>query len=151
VKSISNRNFTDGIKEGWINVKIFLSNTPEPVTGVTGLSYNEVNTKTALYGGGNEPIGYAVGNYEYDGEITLYENEVTALQKIAQNQGDVAGSITSILPFDIIITIDKTGTAEIKRHVLKNVVFQSNGRQLTQGDGAILVTIPLLFSKILWV
>jgi hypothetical protein len=133
-------------------VKIFLSSSTKPLIGVKALSYTETNTKTAEYGIGSQPIGYSSGRYEYDGSITLYHNEVEALQQIALAQGDVQGSITSILPFDIIIIIGKTGSTTTKKHILKNCVFQSNGRTLAEGDGAAFtVEIPILFSHILWV
>jgi hypothetical protein len=153
MKSISNVNYTDGIKESWVNVKIFLSNSTKPIVGVKGLSYTETNSKVAEYGIGSQPIGYSSGRYEYDGSINLYLNEVEALQTVAFQQGDPQGSITTILPFDVIITIGKTGsTTPPKTQVLKNVVFQSNGRTLAEGDGAaISVEIPILFSHILWV
>lgn len=151
MKSISNKNFTQGLVEGWINAKIFLASSTTPITGVMGLKYTETNNKEAVYGIGNQPIGFSISNYEYDGEITLLLSEVQALQLVAVAQGDSAGSITSILPFEIFIIIDKIGSTSIQKNILNNCVFQSNGIELSQGEGVITVTIPIMFSSIQWV
>jgi hypothetical protein len=151
MKSVSNQNFTNGIKQGYVNVKIFLAQTPKPIVGVTALSYEEVVDTEALYGIGNQPIGFGYGNYSYTGSIDLYHDEVESLQLIALAQGDNSGSITSILPFDIIVIISKFDSSTVSKHVLKNCIFQSNGRTLASGDASIKVSIPFMFSHINWI
>ena len=150
-QQLNNTVFIDGLTQGWATVKVNFAGSVNPITGITGISYTETNTKEAIYGYSNQPLGYSIGNYSYTGTISLFQFELETLQQIAIANGDSAGSITTILPFDLIITQNKFGSLTTTRQILKNVVFNNNGRAIKQGDGTIITDIDICFSGVQWI
>ena len=117
-QQLNNTVFIDGLTQGWATVKVNFAGSVNPITGITGISYTETNTKEAIYGYSNQPLGYSIGNYSYTGTISLFQFELETLQQIAIANGDSAGSITTILPFDLIITQNKFGSLTTTRQIL---------------------------------
>lgn len=150
MKSIQNiQPNINGFQFGWSSIVVNIGSLV-PVLGVTQISYKETTNFENLYGAGNGVVGRGVGNYTYEASITLYKEELRALQSAArvQNPLNIANSIQGILPFDMIISYQKLDNSSVTVDILKNVQFMENGVDSSQGDTSITVTIPLIISHI---
>lgn len=109
------------------------------ISGITGVKYSEKMEKEALYGKGDRAIGIQHGNRSYQGEVTLHQSEVEALE-----QSSTTGSILD-LNFDMIICYgnpSKGDTMVTER--LINCEFTESPRELKQGDKKQEITLPII-------
>jgi hypothetical protein len=114
------------------------------VEGMTELSYNDNTEKENVYGAGSKPIGRSEGNYSAKCSITLFKEEVVALQA-ALGPGK---SLSDIEPFDINVHYEYQGFVYIDR--VRNCEFAGNGTEVKQNDKTISYKYDLLVSHIEW-
>jgi hypothetical protein len=114
------------------------------VTGITAISYSDSQEMEDNYGAGNRPVSRGYGAKESEGSITLYAEEVEALQ-----DAEETGDIMDIPEFDIVVSYLPEGGV-IRQHTLHNCRFKGNGRDTSQGDTSIPVEIELQVSHITW-
>lgn len=127
---------------GWN--KITLTIFGRDVEAITELSYTDEQEKENEYGAGKFPIGQSEGNYKATGSITLYSEEIVAMQRSIPK----GMRIQDIPPFDVPVEYEYNGT--LIKDVLRNVSFKNNGREPKQGDGKITHKMDLLVSHIDW-
>ena len=139
----------NGFNYNWANISILLGSVL-PVIGVTEISYKEKADITPAYGFGNTPIAYSVKNLTYEGSITLYKDELPALQNAAriQNPLNTTGSISGILPFTVVVSMISPDGVKTTTDTILDVMFLENGVETKQGDGEIMVKIPFICSEI---
>jgi hypothetical protein len=141
--------FINGYEFSWGNISMLISGTP--MIGVTAINYSETADVQKLYGQGRSTIAYGVANYEAEASITVLASEILALQTASRIQGNTDGNIMGLLPFDIVISyIPSEGQGIAKFDILKNCVFTSNERGMSQGDPSIEVSLDIVLSHIEW-
>lgn len=130
----------NGINYSWGNVTMTLFGVP--VVGITKIEYKRKQKKDNNYGAGYQPVSRAYGNYEYEGSIEIYTDELKRIIAAAPGR-----DILSIPPFDIQVTYGGTGVV-VDKDVLKSCEFTEEGLSAAQGDTKLLVTLPLIIGGI---
>ena len=126
----------------WADIVLVIAGVP--VTGITGIEYKDDQDIVAKYGAGRYPVGFAKGRITSTGKITLYQEEVEAMQRQS-----LTGRLQDIAPFDIIVSyLPDTGIVSIDK--LRNCMFKNNGRGWKEGDTGQEVEIDLVMSHIQW-
>jgi hypothetical protein len=131
-----------GKMAGWNNVTANLLG--RDVEGITTLAYDDSTEKENVYGAGNMPVGRGEGNYAAKASITLYKEEIVALQR-SLGPGK---RLQDIAPFDINVHYEYQGFMYKDR--IRNCEFTSNGVDVKQNDKTIATQFDLLPSHIDW-
>jgi hypothetical protein len=127
---------------GWNNLTFrFLNRNLE---GIVELEYNDNLEMDYEPGAGRMPVGYTEGNYKATASVTLFSEEMVALQASIPK----GMRIQDIPPFPGISQYDRNGY--IQTDVLQNCKFKDNGRIIKQGDGKIVHKCTLILSHIDW-
>lgn len=130
----------NGQMYGWADVKVNIGSTL--LTGITAVSYSESQTIDKVYGAGRYPIGYGKGRIEPSASLTLYQEELIALQKAAPN-----GRLQDLAPFDIVVSyLPEDGV--IVTDVIKGCKFNENKREVAEGDTSVKVECELTCMQI---
>lgn len=141
--------YINGYEFGWGNIQMIINGVA--LTGITAINYNETADVQAVYGAGRQMIGYGVGNYTVEADITILASEVIALQDAARAQGISDGNIMGLTPFDIIISyIPSEGQGTPVYDILKNCVFTKNERAMSQADPSLEIGIDIMASHVVW-
>ena len=134
--------FVNGKLYDWADIVLVIAGVP--VTGITGIEYKDDQDIVTKYGAGRYPVGFAKGSITSTGKITLYQEEVEAMQRQS-----LTGRLQDIAPFDIIVSyLPDTGIVSIDK--LRNCMFKNNGRGWKEGDTGQEVEIDLVMSHIQW-
>ena len=72
----------NGMEYCWADISVLIAGTP--VTGITGIEYNDDEEVTDIYGAGRYPVARSKGRITCTGKITLLSTEINALVKKAQ-------------------------------------------------------------------
>lgn len=132
----------NGMLYSWADIVATIGGVP--LTGITAIEYGDSQEVTNKYGAGRHPIGRAKGRITPTAKITLYQEEVEALQTQAPN-----GRIQDLAPFDITITyLPDSGI--VKTDKIRNVQFSGNSRKWKEGDTGQEVELELIPSHIEW-
>lgn len=131
-----------GKMAGWNSVSVTMLG--RTIEGITQLAYNDSQETENAYGRGGKPIGRAVGNYTATASITLYKEEVIALQLAIGPRKN----IMDIEPFDISVLYEYQGM--IYKDVIRNCQFTNNGVDVKQNDKTIATQYTLLPSHVDW-
>ena len=132
----------NGMLYSWADIVAAISGVP--VTGITGVEYGDEQDVVNKYGAGRHPVGRAKGRITPSAKITLYQEEVEALQRQAPN-----GRLQDIAPFDITVTyIPDSGIVTVDK--IRNCQFKANSRKWKEGDTGQEVELELVTSHIEW-
>ena len=131
-----------GKMAGWNNVTTTMMG--RDVEGITELAYDDSEEKENAYGAGKMPIGRGSGNYAAKCSITLYLEEVVALQ---QSLGP-GKRLADIAPFDIAVSYEYQGL--IYKDRIRNCEFTNHSREVKQNDKTIAIKFDLIVSHIDW-
>jgi len=132
----------NGEMYAWADIRCFIGGTL--VQGISAINYEDKQSIEKKYGMGRKPIGYGKGNIEPSGTLTLYQEEVVALEAAAPN-----GRLQDLPAFDIVVNyLPENGI--LVSDVLKGCKFTNNKRQPKQGDTAIEVELELNVMDILY-
>ena len=113
--------------------------------GISSIEYEEKQDKQDNFGAGRRPVNRGYGNIKATAKITLFQEEVLALEALVP--GD--GTIQDLPTFDIIVMYMSNPSLPIK-DVIKNCQFTNNVRTLKQNDMNVEVAFELITSHILW-
>lgn len=127
---------------GWNNMTARLLN--RNLEGIVELTYNDNVDMENEHGAGRYPLGQSESNYSATCSITLFSEEMVALQASIPP----GSRIQDIPPFPIIVEYDRNGF--IQKDVIQNCKFKNNGREVKQGDGKIVWKCDILTSHIDW-
>lgn len=130
----------NGINYSYANISLVLFGVP--VVGITKIDYKRKQKKDNNYGAGSQPVSRGYGNYEYDGSIEIYTDELKRIIAAAPSR-----DILTIPPFDIQVVFSGRGLAPDK-DVLRSCEFTEEGLAAAQGDTKLLVTLPLIIGAI---
>lgn len=132
-----------GTMTGWNSITTNMLG--RDVEGITTLAYDDNVPKENVYGAGGMPIGRSRGNYEAKASITLYKEEVDAIQAALP-----AGKrLQDIAAFDVVVEYVRE-TGQIVRDIIYNVEFTNQGVDVKQADGTIATQYTLIVSHIDW-
>jgi len=132
----------NGMLYSWADIVLAINGVP--VTGITAIEYGDSQDVVNKYGAGRHPVGRAKGRITPSAKITMYQEEVEAIQSQAPN-----GRIQDIAPFDITVTyLPDSGI--IKTDKIRNVQFTANSRKWKEGDTGQEVELELIPSHIEW-
>lgn len=113
------------------------------VEGITEVEYGDEQDVAPAYGAGNYPIGEEVKNYKANASVTMYIEELIALQQQLPKGGRL-----SDLVFDIPVQYEYNGS--FYKDIIRNFRPTKNPRSIKQGDGKILSKIEGYTSHIDW-
>ncbi len=116
-----------------------------PVTGITAIEYDDDQEVTNNYGAGRYPVSRSKGRITATAKITLYPEEVRAIQANAANK-----RLQDILPFDIIVSYIPFDATKIHHDKIRNCQFKKNSRSWAEGDTNETVELELVVSHIEW-
>lgn len=131
-----------GNMAGWNTVTASMMG--RDIEGITALSYDDSLEKENAYGAGSMPIGRAIGNYSAKCSLTLYKEEIIALQLVL----GPGKRLTDIKPFDITVQYEYSGLLYKDR--IRNCEFAGNGIDVKQGDKTIAQKFDLVVSHVDW-
>ena len=132
----------NGTMYNWADVVVSIAGVP--VTGITAVEYGEKQDVENKYGAGRYPVGRAKGKITPSAKITLYQEEVEAIQRQAPN-----GRIQDIAPFDIIVSyLPDSGIVSVDK--IRNCSFTENSRSYNTDTKGEEVALELLPSHIEW-
>ena len=86
----------NGMLCAWADVVVLIGGVP--VTGITGVEYDDQQEIVNKYGAGRHPVGRSKGRITPSGKLILYQEEVQALS--AQS---TTGRLQDLPPFDVIV------------------------------------------------
>lgn len=115
-----------------------------PITGIVAIEYGESQDVENHYGAGRYPISRSKGRITPTAKITLYMDEVEAIQAQCPN-----GRLQDIDPFDIEVTY-LPESLQITTDKIRNCSFKDNKRAWKEGDTKQEVELELLPSHIVW-
>lgn len=130
----------NGINYSYANITLVLFGVP--IVGITKINYKRKQKKENNYGAGNQPVSRGYGNYEYEGSIEVYTDELKRIIAASPNR-----DILQIPPFDIQVVFGGTGVLADK-DVLRACEFTEEGLTANQGDTKLLVELPLVIGSI---
>lgn len=130
----------NGINYSWANITLTLFGVP--VVGITKIEYKRKQKKENNYGAGPQPVSRGYGNYEYEGSIELYTDELKRIIASAPNR-----DLLAIPPFDIQVTFGGSGV-QADKDVLRSCEFTEEGLSASQGDTKLMVSLPLIIGSI---
>lgn len=135
----------NGTSYGWSNIKLVLFGVP--VVGITSISYGKKQEKSNNYGFGSEPVSRGYGRIEYNASIEIYKEE---WQRIIN--ASPGNDVLQIPPFKIQVLYGNSPSQgqTVVPHVdvLNNCEFMEDPFNVKEGDGKILLTIPLIIAGI---
>lgn len=131
----------NGVLYGWSSISLNIAGTP--TVGVTAINYKTTQTKENKYGASQYPIGRGYGRIEVEASVTLMMDVVESIR-----QASPTGTLTDILPFDIIVTYKRPGSPNLVQHIIKNCEFTEDPIDVKEGDTSIEVALPLIASEI---
>lgn len=132
----------NGILYGWADIIVAIAGLP--LTGITSIEYDDKQEIANKYGAGRYPVGRGLGQITCEAKITLYLEEVLALQAKSPT-----GRLQDLGMFDISVSyLSQAGT--VITDVVKNCHFTENPRKVAQGDSEVKVDLTLIPSHIAW-
>ncbi len=125
-----------GTLTGWNNTAVNLFG--RELEGIEAFKYNDDEDVQVAYGAGKYPIGKARSNYKADASITLYFEEVVAIQK----QLPKGLRLQDIPDFDIPVSYEHDGS--IYTDIIRNCSFKNSGHEGKSGDGKMTMEYNLV-------
>jgi len=134
----------NGEAVSWAQITVNLLGVP--LTGITAVSYEDMQEIMNNYGKGNYPVSRGFGKVESKASITLLAEEANALIDRAP-----IGRLQEIPEFDIVVAYLPVGSVEAPySHTIRNCRFKGNNRKVKQGDTKVEVEYELVVSHIEW-
>ncbi len=132
----------NGMLTSWADIVVLIGGVP--VTGITGVEYDDQQEIANKYGAGRYPVGRAKGRITCTGKIILYQEEVQALSAHSPT-----GRLQDLPPFDIIVQyIPDSGILVTDK--IRNIHISGNARKWKEGDTGQEVELPIVPSHIEW-
>ena len=123
----------------WSNVEI--ATLGRVLTRVRGVKYSSKKEKEYLHARGENPHSIQSGNKTYEGELMLLQSELEAIQRQLGANED----ITDLGGLNITVVYKPKYGTSLVTHILKNVEFTEDPREIKQGDKFQELTLPIMF------
>lgn len=111
--------------------------------GIEKITYQEAQDIQGNHGAGNYIIGMGFGKITVTGELTLFQEELEALQAAAPNR-----RLPAIPNFDITVTFIPEPGQALVTHTIRNCRFLLNKRDMSTGDTKVTSAITFIGSHI---
>ena len=132
----------NGMLVAWADIVVLVGGVP--VTGITGVEYSDEQEIVNKYGAGRYPVGRSKGRITPSAKMTLYHEEVVALQSQSVN-----GRLQDLPPIEIQVShLPEDGMVVTDK--IRNCHIPSNTRKWKEGDTGQEVELPLVPSHIEW-
>ena len=132
----------NGMLVAWADIVVLVGGVP--VTGITGVEYGDEQEIVNKWGAGRHPVGRAKGRITPSAKITLYHEEVVALQSQSVN-----GRLQDLPPIEIQVSyLPENGVVVTDK--IRNCHIASHTRKWKEGDTGQEVELPLVPSHIEW-
>lgn len=132
----------NGMLVAWADIVVLVGGVP--VAGITGVEYGDEQEIVNKWGAGRHPVGRAKGRITPSAKITLYHEEVVALQSQSVN-----GRLQDLPPIEIQVSyLPENGVVVTDK--IRNSHISSNTRKWKEGDTGQEVELPLVPSHIEW-
>lgn len=129
----------NGIAYAWSTVTLTINGVI--IKGITDITYEKKQDKADTYGAGQFAVNRGYGNITCTASITLYADEVRAIESLA------GGSITDLPAFDIIVQY-AASTTKVVTDKLENCEFLNEAYTIKQNDMNQEVKLDLILSNI---
>lgn len=125
----------------WSDVQLMMLG--KLVTRVRGVKFAMKKEKEYLFARGENPHAIQTGNKMPEGELTLLQSEVEALQNGLQPHED----LTDLTEFNIVVSFVKKGSPAVHTYILKGCQFTEDPRELKQNDKFMELSLPIMFLR----
>jgi hypothetical protein len=122
----------------WADLNLVLGG--RDITRFRGIKYTEKIEREPLYAKGRNPIATQSGNISIEGEITLLQSELHALEDAGN--GSIMG-----LSLDATITYGNPPDPQRTNQVL-GLRFTESSKEMKQGDKFMEVTLPFVALRV---
>lgn len=133
----------NGVLHSWASIQVAIQGVP--LTGITSIEYEDKQEVVNKYGAGRYPVGRGLGRITPSAKITLYLDEVSALQAKSSS-----GRLQDLGMFDILVGYLHPTSGLITYDKIRNCHFGDNSRKIKEGDTDIQVELELVPSHIEW-
>lgn len=133
----------NGMLHSWASIQVAIQGVP--LTGITSIEYEDKQEVVNKYGAGRYPVGRGLGRITPSAKITLYLDEVSALQAKS-----TTGRLQDLGMFDILVGYLHPTSGLITYDKIRNCHFGDNSRKIKEGDTDIQVELELVPSHIEW-
>ncbi len=120
----------------WADITVILGG--RDLMGIRGVKYTEKIEREAIYAKGRTPHSIQSGNLSYEGEFTLLQSEVDALER-AGNGSLFSLSLNAEVSYGNPIKGDAMHTIRIE-----GIRFKENTKSIKQGDKMMEITLPFI-------
>lgn len=110
--------------------------------GIEAFKYTDSEDIGLAFGAGKYAIGKTRGNYEAQASMTLYYEEVVAIQK----QLPAGTRFQDIPDFDVAVVYEHNGS--IYKDIIRNCSFKNNGKEGKSGEGKMTMEYELVCTHI---
>ncbi|MDM1366344.1 hypothetical protein HX017_15490 [Myroides marinus] len=125
----------------WGDITLILGN--RDMTGITGIKYGKKAEREASYAKGRYAHSIQTGNISCDGEITLLQSDVIALQKSSKD-----GCLLS-LNLDAIVNYGDPSEGDMMRtDRIIGLRFTEDIKDWKQGDKRAEITLPFIALRV---
>lgn len=131
----------NGVVHSWSSVQVIMDGVP--VTGINKIDYDSKQTKEAIYGAGQNPVGKGYGKIENSCTIGLLREEVEAMRAASPT-----GRLADLAPFNIIVQYLPLNGQKKVTHRILGAEFTNDGGELNEGDTSDYNEYELLVSDI---
>lgn len=128
----------NGKNYDWGNVEFIMLGVP--VIGITEINYTHDKDSVNNYGMGNEPVSYGNKNNIYSGDITIFFDELVAIQRTAPRR-----SILNIHPFTATVIFGGDAVNYLT-HKVKNIRFTKKPYNFKQNDGLMVSKLTFAYA-----
>ncbi len=125
----------------WGDITLVLGN--RDITGVVGIKYGEKAEREATYAKGRYAHSIQTGNISVDGEITLLQSEVIALQKSSKNNSILSLNLDAIVNYG-----DPSNGDAMHSEKVIGLRFTENVKEWKQGDKRAEITLPFIALRV---
>jgi hypothetical protein len=114
------------------------------INGFLGIKYSIKTEKDYLFGRGNNPLSIQSGNNKYEGELSLTQSELEAMN-IAVKQANPDGLLTQVA-FDIVVAY--ASDTIITVDVIEGAEFTEYEKGMKQGDKNMEISLKFMALRI---
>ena len=133
----------NGVLHSWASIQVAIQGVP--LTGITSIEYEDKQEVVNKYGAGRYPVGRGLGRITPSAKITLYLDEVSALQAKSST-----GRLQDLGMFDILVGYLHPTSGLITYDKIRNCHFCDISHDIKEGDTDIQVELELVPSHIEW-
>ena len=135
----------NGVSYSWSQIEVKIKGVGQPLSGLSSISYDDVESSNFNYGANNFPVSQGKGNVVATASATLHLDDIEALRKNV-----LSGRLQDLGTFDVIVSYAHPDDNRKITHTLKNCHFSQNQVSVSQDDTVVEAAYDLHPSHIYW-